>query len=176
MKPIIELFPILCFFFTYFYSDIYTATAVLIITTAIQLTLTWIIYKNVSKYQIYMFLIILVLGSLTLFLKNDMFIKWKVTIINWIMAVVFVVVKKVKNKTVLELLIDNKISLLDQIWNNLNYSWIMFFFMIGTANLYIAYNYSTDVWVYFKLVSAILSVIFTTLQAVYIAISIKSHK
>jgi intracellular septation protein len=36
-------------------------------------------------------------------------------------------------------------------WNKLNWSWVGFFAFMGVANLYVAYNFSTDAWVNFKL-------------------------
>ncbi len=39
----------------------------------------------------------------------------------------------------------------EKIWDKLNLAWAIFFAMLGCLKLYVAFNFSTDVWVNFKL-------------------------
>ena len=64
-------------------------------------------------------------------------------------------------------MLGTKISLPEKIWSNLNSSWAVFFAIMGIINLYVAYNYSTDTWVNFKLFGSTgLMLVFVVLQGV----------
>jgi len=64
-------------------------------------------------------------------------------------------------------MLGTKISLPEKIWSNLNSSWAVFFAIMGIINLYVAYNYSTDTWVNFKLFGSTgLMLVFVVLQGI----------
>ena len=64
---------------------------------------------------------------------------------------------------------DGNVSLPDKIWFRLNYAWSLFFILMGILNLYVAYYYSTDAWVNFKLFGgAGITLLFVFLQALYL--------
>lgn len=64
-------------------------------------------------------------------------------------------------------MLGTKISLPEKIWSNLNSSWALFFAIMGIINLYVAYNYSTDTWVNFKLFGSTgLMLVFVVLQGI----------
>ena len=81
MKQIIDFIPLVIFFFLYKSYDIYVATGALIVATAIQVTVTYFLYKKLEKMQIITFAMVAIFGGMTLFFHDDNFIKWKVTII-----------------------------------------------------------------------------------------------
>ena len=89
-------------------------------------------------------------GGLTIFLQDDTFLKWKVTIVNLFFAVGLLVSQYVFKKNLIKQLMGEALELPDNIWNKLNLSWVGFFTFCGLLNVYIAFNFSQEVWVNFK--------------------------
>jgi intracellular septation protein len=170
MKMLFDFLPIVLFFITYKFLGIYPATLVAMITSAMQIIYIWLRHHRLELMQIITLVIILVLGSATLFLHNPMFIKWKPTAIYWVFAVVFLATHFVAKKTLLEQMLGQKITLPKAVWNKLNLSWTIFFAVLGLVNIYVIYNFSTNAWVNFKLFGALgLTVAFVIIQSFYIA-------
>ena len=70
----------------------------------------------------------------------------------------------------------NQLQLPAAVWRNLNFMWIGFFALMGLANLYVAYTFSTDIWVDFKLFGGVgLMLLFTLAQGVYLSRHIKAE-
>jgi len=89
MKKLLEFIPVILFFITFKLYDIYTATAVVIVATTLQVIFTWFKYKKVEAMQLITLGLILVMGGATLYLQNEQFIKWKLTIIEWLFGISF---------------------------------------------------------------------------------------
>lgn len=122
---------------------------------AIVASLCQIGYKLVTKQKVDPMLwisvaVILVFGSLTIWLHDEMFIKWKPTILYWIFALILVG-GMFAGKNFVKSLLGKQITLPDHAWQKMLYSWIVFFVVVGILNLVVAYTCSTDVWVNFKL-------------------------
>lgn len=150
MKPFLEFFPIILFFVAYKLYDIYIATAVVIAATIVQVASYWFLYRKVETLQWITLGLILVMGGATLYLQDEQFIKWKLTIIEWLFGGAFLVSQFVGNKTFIERMMGGNIELPAVIWKRLNLSWSFFFISIGMLNLYVMFNYNTDDWVSFK--------------------------
>lgn len=150
MKPFLEFFPIVLFFVTYKLYDIYTATAVAIVATITQVIVYWFMYRKVETMQWITLGLILVMGGATLYLQDEQFIKWKLTIIEWLFGAAFLTSQFLGNKTFIERMMGANLELPAPIWKRLNLSWAIFFFSVGTINLYVMSHYSTDDWVSFK--------------------------
>jgi len=150
MKPILEFFPIVLFFIFYKLYDIYTATAVVIAATVLQVLTYRLIYRKVETLQWITLALILVMGGATLYLQDEQFIKWKLTIIEWLFGGAFLVSQFVGNKTFIERMMGGNLDLPAPIWKRLNLSWSLFFIGVGFLNIYVMSNYSTDDWVSFK--------------------------
>ena len=150
MKPHLEFFPIVLFFITYKLYDIYIATAVVIAATIIQVLTYWLIYRKVETLQWITLALILIMGGATLYLQDEQFIKWKLTIIEWLFGGAFLVSQFIGNKTFIERMMGGNLELPALIWKRLNLIWSMFFIGVGFLNLYVMSNYSTDDWVSFK--------------------------
>lgn len=175
MKMLYDLFPLLLFFAAYKFFGIYTATAVAIVASVLQLGFTWYKTKKFEIMQVITCVMIVVFGGLTLFLHNDMFIKWKPSVINWLFALVFLGTQLFGKKSLIEYLLADKVSMPKQVWRNLNYMWVGFFSFVGFANLYVVYHFSTDQWVNFKVFGVLgLTIAFGIMQAMYIAKHIKA--
>lgn len=151
MKFIYDLFPVILFFVVYKFVDIYAATGAAIAATIAQIV--WAKYRHgkVEGALIASGVIIVVFGGATLFLHDESFIKWKPTVLYWLFAVALVVSDMLFNKNLIRSLMEKQIAMPAPIWNKLNLAWAIFFAALGCLNLYIAFNFSTDLWVDFKL-------------------------
>ena len=151
MKFLADFFPVLLFFVAYKVYDIYVATAVAIIASFVQVTVHWLKHRRFENMHLVTLAIMVVFGGATLFLQDEMFIKWKPTVINWVFAAVFLGSHYIGEKTIIQRMMGAAMTLPDQVWVKLNISWILFFVAIGVLNLYVVYNFDTDTWVNFKL-------------------------
>ena len=170
MKLLFDFFPILLFFAAYKYADIYVATGVAIVASIIQVGYTWFKHRRVETMQWVTLVLIVVFGGATLLLKDEMFIKWKPTVLNWMFAAAFLGSQFIGKKSLAERMLTANISLPREIWTRVNLSWVTFFVLLGCANLYVVYNFDTDTWVNFKLFGMMgLTIAFVLLQAVFLS-------
>ncbi len=169
MKTLLEFFPIILFFIAYKLYDIYVATAVVIGATIVQVLAYWIKYRKVETMQWVTLGLILVMGGATLYLQNEQFIKWKLTIIEWLFGGVFLISQFVGPKTFIERMMGSNLELPDPIWKRLNISWALFFIGVGCLNLYVMHHFSTDDWVDFKTFGVPgLMVVFIVIQMLFL--------
>lgn len=169
MKQLIEFIPIVLFFIAYKLYDIYVATAVVIIATILQVSYTWIKHRKIESMQWITLGLVVVMGGATLYLQNEQFIKWKLSIIEWLFGVAFLGSRFIGKKTFVERMMSANLSLPDTIWKRLNTMWGGFFISVGFINLYVMYNFSTDDWVTFKTFGVPgLMVIFIVLQMLFL--------
>lgn len=169
MKLLFDFFPILLFFISYKFFGIYSATWIAILASLAQVFIHKYRFQRFEKMHVLSFAIIAVLGGATLFFHNPWFIKWKPTGIYWLTALVFLLSPLVIKKPLIQRMMEANVALMPFIWHRLNYAWTLFFLVMGALNLYVAYNYSTDIWVNFKLFGgAGLTLLFVVLQAIYL--------
>ncbi len=192
MQQILELLPIVLFFISYAndgetwqiagyaltFNGIYTATAVLMISTLCQVALTFLLTKKIEKRLLLLTAVVLITGSLTLILKNNIFIQWKPTIFNWGLALVFMIAPFIGDKrTLMQRMLESQIALPTPVWSKLNQLWIANFSLVGALNLAVAYLYSEAFWVSYKLYSSIgFTLIISILTAVIIAPYLKDDQ
>lgn len=151
MKFLFDLFPVILFFAVFKFFGIYAATAAAIVATILQIAWTKYRHGKVDGMLIASGLIIVVFGGATLLLHDETFIKWKPTVLYWLFAVSLIVADLVFKKNLIRNLMEKQISMPDGIWFKLNLSWALFFAILGCINLYVAFSFSTDLWVDFKL-------------------------
>lgn len=176
MKFLFDFFPILLFFTAYKFAGIYVATTVAIAASISQVTYSWFKHHRVETMQWITLGLIIVFGGATLYLKDEMFIKWKPTVLNWMFAAAFLGSQFIGKKNLAERMLATSISLPHHVWMRVNFSWIAFFVLLGCANLYVIYNFDTDTWVNFKLFGMMgLTVAFVLLQAVFLSRYIKAE-
>ena len=169
MKFLFDLFPIILFFVAYKMYDIYVATAVAIAAAFVQTGLFWIKNRRFEKMHLITLGILIVFGGLTLALRDPVFIKWKPTVVNWLFAAVFLGARLFSKTSLIERMMGHAVSVPAQIWDRLNWAWVLFFVFIGIINLYVAFNYSEDTWVNFKLFGMMgLTLVFVFGQAFYL--------
>jgi len=169
MKPFLEFFPIILFFVAYKLYDIYIATAVVIAATIVQVLTYWVVYRKVETMQWITLGLIVVMGGATLYLQDEQFIKWKLSIIEWMFGVAFLASQFIGPKTFIERMMGANLELPAKIWKRLNFSWASFFIGVGFLNLYVMNHYNTDDWVSFKtFVVPGLMLVFIAVQMVFL--------
>lgn len=200
MKLLFDFFPIILFFVSYYQATFLTentfigqlinpdkpdfinatiiATAVAIIASFIQVGYHWFKTHQFERMHLFSLTLITVLGGITIFLGNPAFIQWKPTVLNWLFAGVFLGSMFIGEKSIIQRMMKDQISLPENVWKTLNLSWVGFFFISGAANLYVAFYYNLgaaeadrmDTWVNFKLFGLMgLTIAFVILQAIYLS-------
>lgn len=170
MKFFLDFFPVLLFFLAYKIFDIYVATAVAIGATVVQLAVIWFKTKKLATMQLVTLAVIVIFGGLTLYLRDEQFIKWKPTVINWLFAAAFFISHFFGQRTAIERMLGSTITLPQIIWRRLNGGWTLFFLILGAANLVVMTYYDSNTWVNFKLFGMLgLTLLFVVLQSLYLA-------
>lgn len=176
MKFLFDLFPVILFFVAYKMYDIFIATAVAIAASAIQVAIFWIKHRRFEKMHLITLGLITVLGGATLIFQDAAFIKWKVSVVNWVFGLAFIASSYIGEKTLAERMMGSSITLADNIWQRLNWSWGIFFIIVGFINVYVAFYYGLgmdektreEIWVNFKLFGVMgLTFTFVIAQAFY---------
>lgn len=166
MKILFDLFPVILFFLVFKFFGVYAATATAIAATIAQVA--WVKYRH-GKVDTMLWVslgIIVVFGGATLLLHDESFIKWKPTVLYWFFASALLFSRPLFGKNLMRSLLQEKMTLPDPVWNQLNLAWSGFFVVLGFVNLYVAFNYTLDTWVNFKLFGATsMMFIFILLQA-----------
>ena len=161
MRQFIEFIPIAAFVAVYFTSkDIYLATAILMAGVCLQVGIEFGADKTVSKRTQMVFWAVILAGAATLVFQNELFIKWKPTIVNWMFCIALLLSQLLMRENLLQKMLGEAISLPEAVWRNLNYGWSLGFFIAGALNLIVAYFFSTDFWVTYKLVGGIAITLF----------------
>ena len=151
MKQFLDFVPLIIFFAVYqFTNDMVIATATLIVFTSIQVALMWLYYRKVEKVHLITLAAVLVFGGLTVFLRDNTFIMWKPTIVNWVLAIALIGSQMLAGKNLIRKMLEPSMKLPEAIWARLNITWALFFAVTGLLNLYVAFNFSQETWVNFK--------------------------
>jgi intracellular septation protein len=150
MKQLFEFIPIILFFISYKLYDIYVATAVVIGATILLVAFNWFKHGKVETMQWITLGLILVMGGATLYLQDEQFIKWKLSIIEWLFGAAFLGSQFFGKQPFVQRMMGSALELPDVIWKRLNFMWAFFFTSVGFINLYVMKNYNTDEWVSFK--------------------------
>ena len=176
VKFLSDFFPLILFFVAYRFAGIYMATAVAIAATVALIAWSLARRHKVSTMQWVSLGIIVVFGGATLLLHDERFIKWKPTVLYWLFGAVLAGAIALRRNLVRTML-SEQVQLPDAIWTRLNWSWVAFFAFMGALNLYVAYNYSTDNWVNFKLFGGMgLMLLFVVAQAMVLSRYIDEKK
>ena len=169
-KLLVDFFPIILFFAAFKVAGIYVATGVAIVATVAQIAYLRHKTGKVEPMQWVSLAVIVLFGGATIALHNDTFIKWKPTVLYWMMAGALLAGQLFFRKNLLKSLIGAQLELPESVWRALNWSWIAFFAGMGAINLWVAFNFDLDTWVNFKLFGSMgLMVLFIVGQAAYLA-------
>ena len=170
MKLLIDFFPIILFFVAFKVWGIYAATGVAIVATIAQIAYLRIKTGKIEPMQWVSLGVIVLFGGATLLAHNEDFIKWKPTVLYWLMGAALLFGQLVFKKNLLRSVMGAQLQLPDAVWLKLNWAWTAFFAGMGALNLWVAFNFDTDAWVNFKLCGGMgLMVAFVIAQAIYMS-------
>ncbi|AQZ99934.1 septation protein A [Comamonas kerstersii] len=170
MKLLIDFFPILLFFVAFKVWGIYEATAVAIVATIVQIAYLRFKHGKVEPMQWVSLIVIVLFGGATLLAHDENFIKWKPTVLYWLMGGALLVGQLIFRKNFIKSLMGAQMQLPDPVWNTLNWAWTAFFAVMGVLNIWIAFNFDTDTWVNFKMFGGLgLMLLFVIAQALYLS-------
>ena len=175
MKILIDFFPILLFFGAYKLYDIYIGTGVLMAATIAQVALIYAIDKRIQTMHKITLVLVLGFGALTLGLHDERFIKWKPTVLYAGMALGLAYAVWIARKNFLKILLGGQLELPESVWYRLNMAWVLYSAFMAAINAYVAYYFSTEAWVNFKLWGYAFPLVFIVGQGIFIAPHIKAQ-
>lgn len=176
MQLFIDYIPIVIFIGAYFFKDIYFATAVLMGVMPVILLVQWLMTRKVNRIYLASTALVLVLGSATLYFHNPLFLYWKPTLLNWAIGLVFLGSHWIGDRTIVERMLGSAATLTRDQWRHLSLIWVGFFAFVGIVNIYVAYNYSEQFWVNFKLFGMLgLTFAFVIVQSLWLSAAMKKH-
>jgi intracellular septation protein len=146
------------------------ATIVVILATGVQVG--WLLARRqkVDMMLWMTFALVVVLGGATIWFHNPTFIKWKPSVLYWVMGLAFWASQVLFRKNLLRTMLGGQLQLPAPVWQRLNFAWIAFFGLLGLLNLYVAYAFSTSTWFTFKAFGVTsLMLVFMLAQGFYIS-------
>lgn len=177
MKLLFDFFPIILFFVAYKFQGIFIATAVAIAATLLQVGIAWYRTRKIEPMHLVTLILIAGFGGATLVFQDELFIKWKPTVLNWAFGFGFLLSQFIGERTFIERIMGKQIDLPKEIWQRLNLAWVVFFMAVGAANLFVVYSFDTETWVNFKLFGMLgLTLVFVVAQSIFLARHIPEAK
>ena len=150
------------------------ATVVVIVATLGQILWLKIAGKKVDTMLWVSLGLVTLLGGATIYFHSESFIKWKPTVLYWVMGGALMIGQLVFKKNGIKSMMGAQMSLPEDVWQRVNLSWVGFFAAMGLLNLWVAFNFSTSTWVNFKLFGGLgLMFVFVLIQAMYLNKHIK---
>lgn len=175
MNLLFEFLPLILFLGAFFYKGIYFALVVLMIAMPIGLLVKYVRTQKFDKMYFWSTIFLLVAGTLTLYFRDPIFLYWKPTAFYWVVAVAFLGSSWVGDKPLVQrffgLVEGMPVEKITQAqWNRINLAWVLFFVAAGLLNIYVAYNFSQEIWVQFKVFGLMaLTFVFMLAQTLWIA-------
>ncbi len=199
MKLLLDFLPIILFFGTYKYAEshkdwaaafatehfgfivsggivgakeapVLLSTVVVIVATFAQIAYLYARGRKIDTMLWVSLGLVVALGGATIWFHNEEFIKWKPTVLYWAMALALWSGPVLFGRNLLQKMMGDQVRLPDPVWARLNVAWIAFFFSMGVLNRYVAWRYSTDTWVNFKLFGSMgLMILFMVAQGFYLS-------
>ena len=113
--------------------------------------------------------LVLGFGAMTLGFQDERFIKIKPTVLYTFMAAALAIGLWIYKKNFLKSMLGAQIKLPDLIWRNLTVAWVVYSFGMAALNAFVAYYYTTEQWVDFKIWGYAFPLIFIVAQGIYIS-------
>ncbi|HHX35919.1 MAG TPA: septation protein A [Gammaproteobacteria bacterium] len=183
MKQFIDFIPLILFFIVFkleprdvelagqifSVGGIFSATAVLIISSVVVYGSLFVAHRRLEKSQWITLAGCLFFGGLTLAFHSETFLKWKAPVVNWLFALGFAGSHFIGKQPLIKRVMGHAVSLPDPIWTKLNIAWIVFFIVLGTANLFVAFTFHT-IWVDFKVFGSLgMTLLFLIGQGIFLS-------
>ena len=171
MKQFIEFVPVALFVGVFFYTrNIYIATGVLMAGICLQVAVEFIATRRVTRKTQVIFFVAIIFGGATLVFRNAIFLLWKPTVINWLFCASLLASQFASRENLIKKMLSEQLTLPDSVWRNLNLGWAAGFFIAGVLNLLVAYNFSLEFWVSYKLVGGVaITLVYMIATIIYLA-------
>lgn len=171
MRQFLDFLPIVVFFVAYYVTDrdLLLATAILIGAQTLLMGVLYVMHRRLDRQMKMQFWVVLVLGGLTLAFNDATFIQWKPTLVNWLLACAVGGSQFIGEKNLLERMLGAQMELPRHVWRTLAWGWAFAFTLAGVLNLVVAYNFSEEFWVNYKLFGGLgLTFFYTIVTVVYL--------
>ena len=179
LKMALEIGPLLVFFFgnlrgewlaktfpalTAVGGPLLIATALFMAATVISLIVSKIVFKHLPVMPFVSGIVVMVFGSLSIWLQDETFIKMKPTIVNTLFGVVLLG-GLFYGKSLLGYVFNAAFQLDEEGWKKLTLRWGLFFLFLAVLNEVVWRNFSDAVWVNFKVWGTMpITILFTLAQ------------
>ena len=174
MQSVLEFAPVAVFGVAYFTHGIYVATAALMISMALLLIVDLAWLKRIPTMHLLSAGLVFAFGAATLILHNQRFIQWKPTVLFWLVSLAFLgsfwIGERTLTQRLLGTALGEPVNLEQRLWRRLNAASVVFYALLGGANLFVAFNASERAWVNFKLFGlTAATVVFAGLQLAWLS-------
>ncbi len=169
MRQLLDFLPILLFFGSYKAYNIYVATSVIMVATLVQMAILYKMDGTLQTMHKVTLALVLGFGAMTLGFQDERFIKIKPTVLYTFMAAALAIGLWIYKKNFLKSMLGAQIKLPDLIWRNLTVAWVVYSFGMAALNAFVAYYYTTEQWVDFKIWGYAFPLIFIVAQGIYIS-------
>ena len=148
-RMLLDLGPLMVFFAGFKYLGIFGATAAFMAAVLVSLAAGWLLEKKLSPMPLVTAVLVIVFGGLTLYLKNDIFIKMKPTVLYAFFAITLIG-GLCFNRLFIKYVFAQAFELDEPGWRQLTWRWGLFFLALAVINEMVCRNASTAAWVAFK--------------------------
>jgi len=156
MQAALNLLPLVAFLVAYRLGGIYVATAVLMASMVLLAAVDWLRTRRVSTMHAISTALVLAFGTATLLLHDPRFIKWKATVLYWLLALAFLGSQFIGRMPFIQRMLEPVVPGSERLgrvhWLRLNFAWVVAYALLGAANLYVAYRASESTWIHFKVI------------------------
>jgi intracellular septation protein len=174
MLSVLEFAPVVVFGVAYYTHGIYVATAALMIAMLVLLVVDLAWLKRIPTMHALSAGLVFAFGAATLILHNQRFIQWKPTVLFWLVSLAFLgsfwIGERTLTQRLLGTALGEPVNLEQRLWRRLNAASVVFYALLGGANLFVAFNASERAWVNFKLFGlTAATVVFAGLQLAWLS-------
>jgi len=148
-KLVLDMGPLFLFFASFQYAGIFTATGIFMAAAVLSVAVGWHLEKKLSPIPLITAILVLIAGGLTLYLRNDVFIKMKPTVLYVIFGATLLGGLRF-NRLFIKYVFAEAFDLTDRGWRGLTWRWGIFFLILAALNEAVWRSTSTATWVSFK--------------------------
>lgn len=148
-KLALDMGPLFIFFVAFEFAGIFFATGIFMVAALTSVALGWHFEKKLSPIPVLTAILVLVAGGLTLYLRNDVFIKMKPTGLYIIFGITLLGGLRF-NRLFIKYVFGEAFDLTEKGWRGLTLRWGLFFLALAAINEAVWRNTSTATWVSFK--------------------------
>jgi intracellular septation protein len=174
-KLVLDLGPLILFFFANSYGGIFFATGALMVATLVALAVSYALTRRVAIVPLATAGIVVAFGALTIWLQDESFIKIKPTLIYVLFASILIV-GLATGRPLFEYVLDGAFHMTHEGWRKLTWRWVFFFVGMAIANEFVWRTFSTDVWVAVKTFAVIPATVLFALAQTPLMMRYKGEK